>query len=412
MRKRLLGLKNSTYLVMALALALVGLIPALKGRALAYVQLTSRSIQMSSSAPGVTANQTYKITFTPTTAAKNVRIDFCSNSPLYTDSCTAPTGLDVSGATFTNGSGFTSWAIATGNNSAGTPQPNETANAVTISNSSAYATGSSINFSLGNIKNPTTSPPGTFYARINTYVAQSNDWGSAASPGTVADFGGIALSTANLISITAKVQETLTFCVSGTPQTSTNTTACLAGDITAPTLTLGHGSPATLDSSLVDVASAYTQVSTNASSGISMRLKSANTCSNGGLSSNGGSTCNIPGVTTGSPAGSVAQAITAGSAAFGLYVANSTNNTAGTGTITPDANYHNASHTTISSDLWYGMDQDGSVGVTTTYGDVIATSSAPLSLTNNQLVFAATASLTTQAGIYTVNESIIVTGTF
>src|SRR5207253_6707050 len=98
MKKRLLGLKNSTYLVMAFALALVGLVPALKGRALAYVQLTTRSIQLSSSAVGVSANTSYLVTFTPTTAAQNVRIDFCSNSPLYTDTCTAPTGMDASGA--------------------------------------------------------------------------------------------------------------------------------------------------------------------------------------------------------------------------------------------------------------------------------------------------------------------------
>jgi hypothetical protein len=95
-----------------------------------------------------------------------------------------------------------------------------------------------------------------------------------------------------------------------------------------------------------------------------------------------------------------------------MYVANSNSNTVGgTGTITPDGTYHDAAHVTIPTDLFYGMDQ-GSTGVTSTYGDVVAASSAPLSLVNNQLVFAATASLTTQAGIYTVNESIIVTGTF
>jgi hypothetical protein len=247
---------------------------------------------------------------------------------------------------------------------------------------------------------------GTFYARIYSYVAQTNDYTSAAVPGTVADFGGIALSTASQISITAKVQETLTFCVSGTPQTAANTTACLVGDITAPTLTIGHGSPATIDSSAVDVASAYTQVSTNASGGISMRMKSGNTCSSGGLSSNGGSVCNIPGTPGGSAA---AVAMPAGTAGFGLFVAASSNNTTGTGTIAPVAPYNGNGHTTISSDLFYGMN---GTNVTSTYGDVIASSSAPLSLTNNRLVFAATAALTTQAGIYTVNESLIVTGTF
>ena len=343
----------------------------------------------------------FMIAFPMTTAAQNVRIDFCSNSPLYTDTCTAPTGMDASGATFANGSGFTGWAITAGNNSAGTPRPNQTANAVTISHSGAYATGSSINFTLSTIKNPTT--VGTFYARINTYAATSNDWDTAAAPGTVADFGGIALSTANQISITAKVQETLTFCVSGAVLQATNLTCTSA---TVPTLTLGHGSPSVLDQTAVDVASAYTQVSTNASTGISMRMKSGNSCSNGGLSSTGGAVCNIPGAPGGT---SPSVSMPAGTAAFGLFVAASANNATGTGTITPATTYNGNGHTTISSDLFYGMN---GTNVTSTYGDVIATSSAPVSLTNNQLVFAATAALTTQAGIYTVNESIIVTGTF
>jgi hypothetical protein len=395
MKKRLLGLRNSTYVVIAVALTLVGLLPALKGSASAYTQLTSRSIQLSSSAVSNTGTS-YLVGFSATTAAKNVRIDFCSNSPLYTDTCTAPAGFTAASATFTAGTQTTGWTIAS-----------SSANQVTISNATAYSAGA-VTYTVGSITNP--SAVGTFYARIYTYVAQSNDYSTAASPGTVADFGGIAMSTANLISITAKVQETLTFCVSGAALQPTDLTCTGA---TTPTLTLGHGSPAILDQTAIDGASAYTQVSTNASGGVSMRIKSANTCANGGLSSNGGTTCNIPGVPSGTPAGSVSQAITAGTAAFGLFVASSAINTGGTGTITPDATYHDNSFTNVASPstLHYGMDQ-GASGVTSTYGDVIASSSAPLSLVNNQLVFAATASLTTQAGIYTVNESVIVTGTF
>jgi len=394
MIKKLLGLKRGTYVLLAIALSVAGLIPILNAHALAYVQLTSRSIQMSSSAVSATGTS-YLVSFTATTAAKNVRIDFCSNSPLYTDSCTAPTGFTSNSATFTAGTQTSGWSIAS-----------QSANQVTVSNASAYSAGA-VTYTLANITNPSTN--GTFYARIYTYVAQTNDYTAAATPGTVADFGGIALSTANLISITAKVQETLTFCVSGTDLSpSSNCTSA-----TTPTLTLGHGTPAVLDQTAIDAASAYTQVSTNASGGISMRMKSSNSCANGGLSANGGSTCNIPGVPTNN--GSTSQAITAGTAAFGLFVAASSANTGGTGTITPDSNYNDGTNTNTASPstVHYGMDQTtGGGGVTSTYGDVIAASSAPLSLVNNQLLFAATASLTTQAGIYTVNESIIVTGTF
>lgn len=388
MRERLLGLKRSAYILIAMALTIAGLVPALMGKAYAYTQLTSRSIQMSSSAVSATST-TYLVSFTATAAAKNIRVDFCSQSPLYTDTCSTPSGFTASGATFTNVSGVSGWAVTS-----------SAAGQVTINNASALTPGA-ISYSLGGITNPSTN--GTFYARIYTYVAQTNDYSTASAPGTVADFGGIALSTANLISITAKVQETLTFCVSGAVLQATNLTCTSA---TTPTLTLGHGSPAVIDQTAVDVASAYTQVSTNASSGISMRMKSGNTCANGGLSNSGGTTCNIPGAPGGT---SSSVNMPAGTAAFGLFVAASANNATGSGTITPATTYNGNGHTTISSDLFYGMN---GTNVTSTYGDVIATSAAPTSLTNNQLVFAATAALTTQAGIYTVNESIITTGTF
>jgi len=390
MRERLLGLKRSTYILIAMALSLAGLTPALMGKAYAYTQLTTRSIEMSNAAVSNTGTS-YLVSFTATTAAKNVRIDFCSNSPLYTDTCTTPTGFTAASATFTGGTQTSSgWSIAS-----------SAAGQVTVSNATTAYTAGAVTYTIGGITNPSTN--GTFYARIYTYVAASNDYSTASAPGTVADFGGIALSTANLISITAKVQETLTFCVSGAVLQPTNLTCTSA---TTPTLTLGHGSPAVIDQTAVDVASAYTQVSTNASSGVSMRMKSGNTCANGGLSNNGGTTCNIPGAPGGT---SSSVSMPAGTAAFGLFVAASANNATGTGSITPATTYNGNGHTTISSDLFYGMN---GTNVTSTYGDVIATSAAPTSLTNNQLVFAATAALTTQAGIYTVNESIITTGTF
>jgi hypothetical protein len=208
------------------------------------------------------------------------------------------------------------------------------------------------------------------------------------SGGTVFDFGGVALSTANVISVTAKVQETLTFCVS---QASPG--AACSGTST-PTVTLGHGSPAVIDSSVTDtnasVTPTYMQITTNASGGAIVRMKSNNACA--GLSSDGGTTCAIPPV-----GGTTASTIPAGTAKFGLTVGTGAG---GTGALTPDANY-----TTN-----YGMDTSG---VTSTYGDPIAaTASAPATNMTSQLTFGATASPTTQAGVYTANLQLIATGTF
>jgi hypothetical protein len=266
--------------------------------------------------------------------------------------------------------------------------------------------GTPVTFDITTMTNPSTANK-TFFARIATFAtgAAATSYTST-TPGTYIDYGGIAMSTAKNISITAKVMETLTFCVSGTTLLNGNCTSA-----TDANLVLGHNSPATLDSTAVDAASAYTQLSTNASTGAVIRMKNTNSCADGGLSANGGTTCAIVGN------GSTAAAIAAGQAKFGLFVAASANNTtptAGTGTVAPAAIYNDGTHTTVAtpSSLYYGM-ESGASGVGSTYGSTIATSSgAPCSFTNNQLVFGASAALTTPAGVYTNNEILIATGTF
>jgi hypothetical protein len=279
-------------------------------------------------------------------------------------------------------------------------------------------------FDLTGITNP--SVTGTFYARIYTFA--NNSWGTyggATSPGNYLDYGGIALSVTTVVTITARVQEQLTFCVSSADPATWSNHDCTSGEVGSnpPALTLGHGSPTpVLDSNNVDQGTIYSQLSTNATHGAVINMRNSNT-SCGGLSADAGTTCAIPATNGGSNAG--AAAITAGTAAFGLFVSNSTANAnGGVGTITPSTIYHNSSHVTIPTDLWYGMDTTTSTGafgggqaaytgsVTGTFGSVVASASAPVYRVENTYVFAATAALTTPAGIYTANLAMIATGTF
>src|SRR6185436_12235167 len=99
----------------------------------------------------------------------------------------------------------------------------------------AAAFSGALSFELGNgTTNGFTNPSGTgsFYARIHTYTttggATAHDEDAATGYG---DYGGIALSTAAVISITARVQETLSFCV------YEGGGAC---GVNAPTITIGH----------------------------------------------------------------------------------------------------------------------------------------------------------------------------
>jgi hypothetical protein len=293
-------------------------------------------------------------------------------------------------------------------------------------NSTAMVTTNLYGFVVSTVTNPST--VGTFYARILTYNLDTGDIASYA-PGTegttnLVDYGGVALSTVNNITITAKVQESLTFCTSGLKAGSTNASPidpmdgssggsnCTAA--TTPTLALGHGTPAPgiVDNTAVDQAFAYTQASTNATSGLAIRMHATNSCANAGLSSNGGSTCSITGSDN-----TAAAAVAAGTSFFGLLVSTSSTTsgvTTSTGTITPDPNYNDGTHNVESTPaaVYYGMDNTANSGVTSTYGDLIASSAGPVSQINNHLMFGATASLTVPAGIYTGAESIIATGTF
>lgn len=412
-------LKRISYIIAA-ALLLVASSPFVQpGRADA-AQLSSRSIKLSDSGASGTSitsgvgsgsNVTYRVGFTSTTTAKSLVIDFCAESPIIADTCTAPTGMNAASAAttaVTGNIGASGWTI-TASASQLKLASDGTTNDITP--------GAQV-FDIIPVVNPST--VGTFYARIYTYA--NNTWGtysSATSVGTYLDYGGIALSTTSTITITARVQETLTFCVtSADPSLWTTTNDCSDTVVAAnpPAVTLGHFSGPTriLDAQTVDNNTPiYSQLSTNATNGAVINIRNSNlTC--GGLSADGGATCAIPAHNSGSGAGATAMAIgSTGGAQFGMFVSNGVAGVNGVGTLTPSAAYHDAAHTTIPTDLWYGMDTTTSGNNTiSTFGSTLATAAAPLYRINTTYVFAATAALTTPAGIYTANMSMIATGTF
>jgi hypothetical protein len=223
---------------------------------------------------------------------------------------------------------------------------------------------------------------------------------------------------------------------------------------TAPAVTLGtaHGTTIIIDNLNVYTGTDFTQLDTNATHGAVINMSNSNTtCSSagGGLSADNGTTCAIPavGAGAGTPSG-----ITAGTAAFGLFVANSViTDPTGTGTVTPSGAYFSPSHcgptsasppicpnTGGAGNFFYGMDtttspalyanagnaygpanpptgsnSTGYTGnVTSTLGSTIASTPSPVYKVDNGLTFAATSSLVTPAGIYTANMNLVATGTF
>lgn len=404
--------ERSVLLLIAIAVTVTAIPLAQITRASA-AQFTNRSIKLSDASPSGTTitsgvgsgtNVTYEVAFTPASAAKSMVIDFCKEDPVINDTCTAPTGMTaatgVSGVSGT--AGGTGWTLTA------------TANQVKIANSGGIAAndivgGTAQVFDLTGITN--TSSVGTFYARMYTY--SNATYGTYVGPtnvGAPVDFGGIALAITNTITITARVQEKLDFCVTtanptGTPAWNVCTDATVAAN--PPNLILGHGTPTPiLDNTAVDTGTIYSQITTNATNGAAVRLRNSN-LSCGGLSSDGGTTCAIPAI------GATASAMTAGTANFGLFVSNGSPNTGGSGTVSAAATYNDGTHINTTSGYYYGMDNTtAGNNVTSTYGSVLATASAPLYKMINTYIFGATASLTTPAGLYQANLSMIATGKF
>jgi len=222
-------------LVSATALTVSGLLPMMLGSASA-AQLTTRSLTLSSSQPSAT-NVTHTFAFevaTVTTNLGSIEIQYCT-TPL--GACTAPAGLNVSGVvtgdivTQTINTVGTSFTIGT--NTANLIQLTRTAVSQTI--------GDDVVLAFDNITNPSTSsfsPAGnnTFFARVTT----SSDVAYA----TDVDNGVVASAIVPLLTVSARVQEILHFCVDNTSinDDSTNIgTDCanLAGAVAGNSVDLG-----------------------------------------------------------------------------------------------------------------------------------------------------------------------------
>jgi len=366
-------------------------------------QVQTRSIEMSDSTQSKTG-VTYHVTFTTSTAnADSLVIDFCNDGSIIGSTCTPPVGFDaltVGPVGVANGTGvIANWTLTT---TGTTPSP--LANRVLLKDPSGttankLAATTAYSFDITGVRN--SSALGTFWARIYTYNDDSfgsttTIYSNATTLGDYQDYGGFALSTVGLINITATVMETLTFCINKT----TITAACANASAPA-SLTLGSGTPKVLSitTGTGSEDTAFFQVSTNALTGAVIKMKTQNTCS--GLSRDGGATCPIGAV------GATADPITtANTAAFGVNVAADSALPSTIGTLLPQAPYSTASY--------YGMD-DSTVGnqVQVGGGTKLATTSGGASADlGGVLTFTAEAAATTPAGVYSVNESLIATGTF
>ncbi len=348
----------------------------------AYVsaaQATDRSIQLSSSSKGATS-VSYKVKFTPVANAGAFVVDFCSNSPVIGEACTSPAGFSATTAASTT-SGFTTVNALD-------------ANTIVVTGSMTAAT--PVTVDVTGIKNPDAS--GALYARIVSYATQANAnaYVSTNLGSGKVDEGGVAIAITDTIGVSGAVLEAMTFCVSKVAPTAN------CGGTTNPAVKLGDtiGNNTVLSSTVLSSDTIYTQISTNASSGAVINLKS-NALSCGGLLRAGSpAACDITPTTDG---------IVAGDPEFGVRTATATNATGATnavGVLQATGTYNPTTYT-------MGYVAGNATGVTSTYGDpFLNTNNLPVNNKNMAITFGASASNTTPAGFYSADMSMIATGKF
>ncbi len=374
--------KRLVYPLTAVSLIVATALPLLQFSTANAAQVQSRKIQISSSAANATG-VTYHVEFnTATTGIGNIQgyvLDFCDNSPIIGDTtCTALPGSFTTGTTVSgqsNGTGGTE-DISTFTTVAAVSHGIALTAAAPINTTS----GNKVTFDITSVTNPGTTNH-SFYARVYSYAtALAATSYSVATPGAFVDSGGFALSTAQQVTVTAKVQEQLTFCV----YTGIN---CAAGGSNVA-LGDGNGVLASYSSAYQDASTKF-DIATNAQTGAIVNLKMDTLKSGANSIAAQGVACAADSVTT-----SVAQ--------FGLRVSNV--GSAPLETITGAYDCGSGNHM---------LDTNGSTGTMSTYGQTIAdTTGQPLASTTGTVEFSAKAALTTPAGIYTTTANFIATGTF
>ncbi|MFA5172715.1 MAG: hypothetical protein WC426_14225, partial [Sulfuriferula sp.] len=321
-----------------------------------------------------------------------VVIDFCDSGPIIGDStCTATAGSvpDVSSAALATWTKDT-FDVDVANN-----------RVVFTIGSNSWTSGTPVTLSITGITNPTNVGTGvnngTFYARVLSYDTAAHAKAYlTATPGTgVIDSGGFAMSTASKLTVTAKVQEKLTFCV----YTLAN---CAAGG-TAVTLGLNG---------VLDETQPYNNydtkfdVGTNAQSGVIIRAKTFATP--GHTLTSGSNSINAIGGT--------AAASALGTEQFGMCVVGS----APLVSVAPYTGVEGGSDVCVTDSTTGPYNQGttftrfawDTAATGTTFGDDIASTPGATASVTGHLNFLGNISITTEAGIYTTDISLIATGTF
>lgn len=192
-------------------------------------QITGRSVMIGSSVASASTSYSFNFTVPSATAIKSVGFKACTTA---SGTCTTPAGFSVASSSLTaqptNLGAASGWTVSTA-----------TAGELRLANgTNATAPGGPITVGFSSVTNPSATNS-TFFLQMTTY--------SLATWATPIDTGNVAASTAGQVTVTAVVDETLTF------------------TLAASTVALG-----TLSTSATGTGTSAMTVSTNAANGYSV----------------------------------------------------------------------------------------------------------------------------------------------
>ena len=159
-------------------------------------QLPNRSVRVSTATPSATASHTFQMNLASIGNVGSIVFEYCSNSPLMYDTCSAPAGLSLSSAVLSQQSGNSGFVI---------DNIDSTASKLVISRPIALSAAVPSTYTFDNIVNPSIDNT-TTYVRISTYL-------STQGAGSYIDNGSVAFSTSTNFTVGAFVPPFLNLCV-------------------------------------------------------------------------------------------------------------------------------------------------------------------------------------------------------
>lgn len=292
-------LKHKAYIATILLLVLASCSFVFIGNANAAGQLTSRKLTLGTSAGNTATTWQFTFTQTETTALNGVTFQVCTTA---SGACSAPGSWTNGASSFTsllyNGSSQTGWTL---DNSAGYLRIKN--------NLSTQVLTAPVVVSFSSVTNPNTTNA-AFYVRVLTF--SGDDYTSQV------DNGVVAASTSQALTLSASVDETLTFCTGSSGITNSSCSGA-----TGSTVAFG-----TLSASSTNSGTSQFGVGTNALTGYAVTVN--------------GTTLTSPGGTIGALATQTAS--TSGGEQFGLNLRDNATPNIGTdpdgaGSATPSATY-------------------------------------------------------------------------